>query len=76
MYKIAVSLKLVKLSSILYTLFFSYQLCVLCGMESGAFGRERERGSYLSKSLVDCSLSMNVNLEADHLRGAWKSRST
>lgn len=40
------------------------------------FGREREGGSRLFKSLVDFSLSMNVNDEADHLRGAWKSQST
>ena len=45
-------------------------------MESGAFGREREGGSYLNTSLVDCSLSMNVHMETDHLGGAWKSQST
>ena len=45
-------------------------------MESGAFGREREGGSYLTTSLVDCSLSMNVHMETDHLGGAWKSQST
>lgn len=41
------------------------------------FGRERkEEVSYLSKPLVDFSLSMNVNVEAYHLRGGWKSKST
>ena len=45
-------------------------------MESGAFGREREGGSYLTTSLVDCSLSMNVHMETYHLGGAWKSQST
>lgn len=41
----------------------------------GGRGKEEEV-SYLSKSLVDFSLSMNVNVEAYHLRGAWKSQST
>lgn len=42
------------------------------------FGRQREGGSQLfeSKSLVDFSLSLKVNIEAYHLRGAWKSQST
>lgn len=39
-------------------------------------GRGKEEVSYLSKSLVDFSLSMNVNVGAYHLRGAWKSQST
>lgn len=39
-------------------------------------GKRKEEVSYLSKPLVDFSLSMNVNVEAHHLRGAWKSQST
>lgn len=39
-------------------------------------GRGKEEVGYLSKSLVDFSLSMNVNVEADHWRGASKSQST
>lgn len=38
-------------------------------------GRGKEEVSHLSKSLVDFSLSMNVNVEAYHLRSAWKSQS-
>lgn len=36
-------------------------------------GTGKEEVSYLSKSLVGFSLSMNVNVEAYHSRGAWKS---
>ena len=35
-------------------------------------GRGKEEVSYLSKSLVDFSVSLNVNVEAYHLRGAGK----
>lgn len=41
-------------------------------------GGRGKGGSQLfeSKSLVDFSLSLKVNIEAYHLRGAWKSQST
>lgn len=45
---------------------------VLCVWE--AEGRRRQL--FESKSLVDFSLSLKVNIEAYHLRGAWKSQST
>lgn len=46
------------------------------GRESCVFvGRGNEEVSYLSKSLVDFSLSSNVDLETYHFR-AWKSQST
>lgn len=46
------------------------------GRESCVFvGRGKEEVSYLSKSLVDFSLSSNVDLETYHFR-AWKSQLT
>lgn len=75
--KIAVSLKSVKLTLAYYipcsvnNFVFSVGVSLVCWG-----GRGKEEVSYLGKSLVDFSLSINVNVEAYHLRGAWKSQST